>query len=119
MSGSMAAGMVLEQQLRASILIHMHKADRAYWECAFETAKPASGETTNETKLSNPFQTVLLTGDRVFKCMNLWGPFLSKPPPQPRITVEFSNWNTELLYSGTPAASVLRHFPSVIHRGSF
>jgi hypothetical protein len=66
--------MALEQMLRTSILIHMHKTDQGdtgmWWAC--ETSKPTPDDTLPPTRprpLILP-QTVPLTGGQAFKYMS-------------------------------------------------
>lgn len=58
--GSKQEGMIVEQWLRAHILIHTHQAERANWN---ETSNPASKPTFfNKTTSPNSLQTVLPPG---------------------------------------------------------
>lgn len=66
MAGSVAAGMVSEQQLRTHILIHIHKEDRdRHWEwCeSFETSKSPPPVTLLQHSSTNWGQSVQAYGE--------------------------------------------------------
>lgn len=88
MYGIKEVGMILEQQLRASILIHGHKTEKERREeekrlgmtRVFWNPKDHTQWHTSSVKAThaNPSQIVPPPGDQVFRYMSLWGPSSSK-----------------------------------------
>lgn len=79
MAGSVAT---VRQYLRAHILRHGHKAGEEtlgmVW--PFETSESTLRHPSSNKATSNLSQMVPPTRSQVFTYMNLWGPFLVKPP---------------------------------------